>query len=660
MKSHRRQNSILSLWPTEKKNRLDRRVCQWLEELETRALLSASSATAALPATAAPANEIVQPLLTVDPQSGLGSVGSSPVTTPIPGHTPQQIRQAYAIPTSIKNALPGTGETIAIVDAFNDPTIKQDVATFDNQFGLPQFGVPGGPTFKIVNQSGGTSLPSNNSSWALEIALDVEWAHAIAPGANIVLVEANSSNLNDLLAGVDTASKLGNVVSMSWGGSEFFGESNLDSHFTAPGVTYIAAAGDSSAAFGPDYPATSPYVLAVGGTTLTSTTTSGVTTFNESAWADGGGGVAAFEGEPSYQFNQPSIGSPDVAVFNPFTGTSTLYSARLTPDVAYAADPGTSTNPIGFAVFDSTPFQNHTGWIDVGGTSAGAPQWSAIVAMADQARGTHLDTNQVQATLYNTLGTSTYSKVFHDITTGSNGFSAGRGYDLATGLGTPIVSNLVPLLAATTIPAGLPSVVGSGTGGGAFSSPFGLFASTAPGGGLFSSSGSLNITTSSGDVGIHSGASGAATSPATMLSTNLASPSSAPAASAPTSANNFLASLNTTTQRSPSAPVVANTTLAAATNTVAQSDSVFGASGWNGSALSWRLSSFGLSSPAIDQLAADLSGDSLENGSDPSSEAVMHTDGGTDGVDLFMLDGAPATVLVGQVSDGGDAGSAGA
>jgi subtilase family serine protease len=617
-----------------------------LEELETRALLSAGSATAAA------GNEIVQPLLMLDPQLGHGSLGNSALTTPIPGHTPQQIRQAYAVPSTINGKLPGTGESIAIVDAFNDPTIKQDLATFDAQFGLTP-----PPSFQIVNQAGGSSLPGNNSSWALEIALDVEWAHAIAPGANIVLVEANSSSLSDLLSGVDTASRLGNVVSMSWGGSEFAGESSFDSHFQAPGVTYVAAAGDNSAAFGPDYPATSPFVLAVGGTSLTSTTTPGGTTFSESAWANGGG-ISAFEGEPSFQFNQPSIGSPDVAVYNFFTGTYSFFSARLTPDVAYAADPGTAANPIGFAVFDSTPILNHTGWIDVGGTSAGAPQWSAIVAVADQQRGSSLDTNQVQTTLYNTLGTSTFGKVFHDITTGSNGFAAGPGYDLATGLGTPIVSALVPLLAGTSVPAGLPAVQGSGTAGSPFSNSFGFFAATAPGGGMFNSGGSLTITGNNGDVSAQGGAAAAATSTSgtPSLPAALAVPISTSVA---TTTNNFLATLNTLVQGSPTAPVAASTPLAAPTNAAAPSDTVFGASGWKGSALSSPLSSLGLSEQAINQPADDLSGHFPENGNDPWSEDASRTDGDTGGVELFTLEGSPAAIRDGQVSDGGDAGGSG-
>jgi hypothetical protein len=330
-----------------------------------------------------------------------------------------------------------------------------------------------------------------------------------------------------------------------------------------------------------------------------------------------------------------------------------LYSARLTPDVAYAANSGTSTNPIGFAVLDGTPLQNHTGWIDVGGTSTGAPQWSAIVASADQQRGSSLDTNQVQATLYNTLGTSTYAKIFHDITIGSNGFSAGPGYDLATGLGTPIASALVPLLAGTTIPAGLPTVRGSGTAGSPSFISFGSFAAKAPGGGLFSSSGSVTITGSGGEVSVHSG--GPAGTPS--LSAALAAPRTTPPASASTTVINFFAFFNTTVQGSPSAQASISSTLAVSTNVAAApSNTVFGASGWNGSPLSWRLSSLGFSTQAIDQLAADLSEGFPEKGNDSFSEDSISTDGYASGMDLFILEGAPVLLREGQVNDGGDAG----
>src|SRR5262249_3435777 len=151
-------------------------------------------------------------------------------------------------------------------------------ATFDAKYGLPT------ANLTVVNQNGGTSLPQANASWAVEISLDVEWAHAVAPGAKIVLVEANSASLSNLMTAVNTATpKMGaNVVSMSWGASEFAGETGFDANFTAPGVTYVASAGDSSAIFGPEWPASSPNVLAVGGTTLKLSSTNQIS--SETAW----------------------------------------------------------------------------------------------------------------------------------------------------------------------------------------------------------------------------------------------------------------------------------------------------------------------------------------------------------------------------------------
>src|SRR5262249_50727787 len=155
---------------------------------------------------------------------------------------------------------------IAIVDAYDDPNIAGDLQKFDAAFGLPN------PSFTKVNQTGGTKLPAANSGWATEIALDVEWAHAIAPGAKIVLVEANSSSMSDLMTAVNTARNYAGVVavSMSWGGGEFSSEVNYDSYFTTPaghtGVSFFASSGDTGAPA--SYPESSPNVVAVGGTTL--------------------------------------------------------------------------------------------------------------------------------------------------------------------------------------------------------------------------------------------------------------------------------------------------------------------------------------------------------------------------------------------------------
>ena len=159
-------------------------------------------------------------------------------------------------------------QTIAIVTAYNDPKITSDLAAFDRQYGLSA------PPSLTVKNLGGTTT---DAGWALETSLDVEWAHALAPAANILIVEAASSSLSSLFSAVSYASKQAgvSVVSMSWGTNEFWGESYYDSLFTTPaghsGVTYVAASGDSGAWYGPMYPSVSPNVLAVGGTTLTLT-----------------------------------------------------------------------------------------------------------------------------------------------------------------------------------------------------------------------------------------------------------------------------------------------------------------------------------------------------------------------------------------------------
>jgi len=256
----------------------------------------------------------------------------------------------------------------------------------------------------------------------------------VAPGANIVLVEASSDSLSALFSAVNYAryQPSVSVVSMSWGTTEFWGESNYDSLFTTPaghtGVTFVAASGDSGAWDGPMYPSVSPNVLAVGGTSLT--LAAGSTYGSETGWSDSTGGFSGldsnwwtYESEPSYQ-------------------TATLqaaglsYGVRDTPDVSFNANPYT-----GVAVYDSVPYSGQSGWFQVGGTSAAAPAWAGLVAIADQGlvRGGKgpLSGTQVQTDLYDLPSTD-----FHGITSGFNGYYATPGYDLVTGLGSP-KANLV-------------------------------------------------------------------------------------------------------------------------------------------------------------------------------------------------------------------------
>lgn len=346
-------------------------------------------------------------------------------TTSPTGITPSQLLKFYGI-----GANQGAGATIAIVDAYDNPNIAKDLTVFSNTFGLPvppacsknTNGNPvlaGGCFAKIP--ASGSRLPKANQGWALEIALDVQWAHTVAPAASIVLIEAASNSMTDLMAAVDKAVQLNvSVVSMSWGGREFSSESTYDSHFNKPGVTFFASSGDSGT--GPDYPAVSPYVISVGGTTANMG--SDGTYIGETAWSGSGGGLSLYEPIPAAQ--QPYLSS----------------SQRGDPDVAYIADPNT-----GFPVYDSYGYFGQKGWFEVGGTSAGAPQWAALFAIADTQRSTPLTGLNPVYNVANTL----YSSSFHDITVGTNGTcgsvcTAGPGYDLVTGLGSPVGQNLISAL----------------------------------------------------------------------------------------------------------------------------------------------------------------------------------------------------------------------
>ncbi|GGR18059.1 hypothetical protein GCM10008957_33540 [Deinococcus ruber] len=316
----------------------------------------------------------------------------------------------------------GAGQTIAIVDAYDDPSIANDLAVFKAQYGIT------GCNLTKVNQSGGTKLPRTNSGWAQEISLDVEWACAIAPGANILLVEASSASLSNLLAGVDYAAKHANVVSMSFGGGDT-GSSSYDTHFNVPGKSFVASSGDNGT--GASYPATSPFVLAVGGTTLP-LNADGSRAGAETVWSGSGGGVSTSESEPAYQSAFPI----------PNTG-----GKRGIPDVAYNADPQT-----GVAVYDSTPNQGSSGWLVFGGTSAGAPQWAALIALTDAGRSTPVATSSASTSpYYNAATASVYTSNYTDITSGTNGTcgsvcTAAVGYDFATGVGSPKAASLISYL----------------------------------------------------------------------------------------------------------------------------------------------------------------------------------------------------------------------
>ena len=367
-------------------------------------------------------------------------------------YTPAQIREAYGINNLAQD---GTGQTIAIVDAYDDPNILQSVDAFDTQFGLAvagpslydQYG-PAASFLTVLNQNGqATSLPAvdpngaGTDNWEVEEALDVEWAHAIAPEAQIILVEASTQSLSDLMASVGTAaSQPGvSVVSMSWGfaeGQAVFAadEAAYDSTFNVPGVTFVASTGDYGAT-DPQYPAYSPNVVAVGGTSLT---LNGDNSYNsETGWGyysssagasiGSGGGISQYETEPSYQQGVQSLGM------------------RTTPDVALVADPNTGAwIADSYNLDPSNPFQV------VGGTSLSAPAWAGLLALVDQGRAAAGESalnsaspTEAQQALY-----SLPQRDYNAIASGSNGYSAGAGYNLVTGLGTPVANLLVANLVA--------------------------------------------------------------------------------------------------------------------------------------------------------------------------------------------------------------------
>jgi subtilase family serine protease len=312
------------------------------------------------------------------------------------GLTPAAIKSAYNFPTS---STAGEGQTIAIVDAYNAPKIESDLGVFSQQYDLPPC-TTANECFKKVDQTGGTRYPRTDAGWALEISLDVEWAHAVAPGAKILLVEARSNSFANLLAAEDYAKAHAQYVSNSWGASEFTGETNYDAHFVQSGVSFFVSSGDSG--LPADYPSSSPNVISVGGTTLTDI---GSPSFGETGWSGSGGGCSLYEAAPSAQSNFGEYGQLG------------CLGKRATPDVSLDADPAS-----GVSVYDTTSYYGRTGWFTVGGTSASAPMWAARSAAA----GVPVDSAYVYGA----------NIAFRDIVSGDNGATCLAGTDLVTGRGS--------------------------------------------------------------------------------------------------------------------------------------------------------------------------------------------------------------------------------
>jgi hypothetical protein len=321
------------------------------------------------------------------------------------GYGPASLQGAYNLPSSTA----GAGQTVAVVDAFDYPTAAADLANYRSSWGLPACNTAtGAGCLTKVNQNGQASplpAPSGTSGWATESALDIQMVSAACPNCKIILAEANSPTTNDLGAAVNSAVSLGaRFVSNSYGANESSGDPGTDSSFyNHPGVAVTASAGDSG--FSVSFPASSPHVTAVGGTSLT--TASNSRGWSETTWSGSGSGCSAVEAKPAWQ-------------------TDTGCANRTNNDVSAVADPNT-----GVAVFDT---YDQGGWLQVGGTSVSSPLIAAVYALAGTpAAGTNPSSYPYAHT----------SSLF-DVTSGSDGTcspaylcTAQAGYDGPTGLGTP-------------------------------------------------------------------------------------------------------------------------------------------------------------------------------------------------------------------------------
>jgi subtilase family serine protease len=337
---------------------------------------------------------------------------NNPLVSQTPaGFSPSDIRSAYNLTGRTK-----TNRVVAIVDAYDDPGIKNDLDVYSRAFGLPVLppcktnaAKSPIPCFQKINQRGAASLPAPNGGWAMEIALDVETVHGLCENCSIILVEASSPNMKNLLAAVDTAVTAGaNVVSNSYGGPEFPGETAFDFHFKRSGIAFTVSSGDSG--YGVQYPAASPFVTAVGGTSLYLTPDGKYQ--NEDAWSGAGSGCSQFEAKPVWQKDAKCPG-------------------RTVADVSAVADPNT-----GFAVYSSTSPKGAKGWFTVGGTSLAAPIIAAVYALSE-----NITTQQPANSLPYSFGSLSN---LHDVVGGSNGqcspsylCSGKTKYDGPTGLGSP-------------------------------------------------------------------------------------------------------------------------------------------------------------------------------------------------------------------------------
>jgi subtilase family serine protease len=368
---------------------------------------AAASHAAARPAGSAPAHSCATAKAGFASCKAVVRTDLTPLKSAVPNATPSglgpsSLQSAYKLPSSTA----GSGRTVAIVDAYDDPTAEADLAVYRSQFGLPACTTANG-CFKKVDQNGGTKYPRANGGWAQEISLDIDMVSAICPNCHILLVEASSSSFANLGAAVNQAAKTPGVVAISnsYGGADA-SDASYGSYYNHPGIAVTASSGDSG--YGASYPADSHYVTAVGGTSLK--TASNTRGWTETAWSGAGSGCSAY--------NTALSGAASFG-----TGCA----KRADADVSAVADPAT-----GVSVYDSTAYQGLSGWLVFGGTSVSSPVIASVYALAGNTGS--IDNNYPY----------THSSSLFDVTSGSNGScsvtqlcNARTGWDGPTGLGTP-------------------------------------------------------------------------------------------------------------------------------------------------------------------------------------------------------------------------------
>jgi subtilase family serine protease len=330
------------------------------------------------------------------------------------GETPSSLGCVYGIVPDPQPGCPKNGTSnptggkhiIAIVDAYHYPNAESDLAVFSSTFGLPQ------AKFKQIHA--GPVVPPENCGWEVEESLDIQWAHAMAPDAMIVLVEAQSNTYGKLLSAVDRAVRFiaarggKGEITMSWSSGEFHREKTFDEHFKQPGIVYFASSGDTGGVV--QYPAASPYIVSAGGTRVNRS--NGDFT-NETGWSGSGGGLSVFEKRPSFQDGIQDI----VGKF------------RGIPDLSYDADPFSGASVYNTSTASCGAFQ----WFVVGGTSLSSPALAGIVNAAHKFKPSSANENRL---IYNNLGNT---EAFTDIISGhAGGFNAGPGWDFVTGVGTSL------------------------------------------------------------------------------------------------------------------------------------------------------------------------------------------------------------------------------